>query len=116
MNEFLCQKHECHDDIIALVNDNLPNDCSLSKVADLFKVFGDYTRIRIICVLFSHEMCVCDIAKLLSMNQSAISHQLRVLKQADLVKCRRDGKSIFYSLSDDHVKTIFDCALSHVEE
>ena len=94
----------------------MPNDEILTQMADFFKVFGDFTRIRILCALFEHEMCVCDIAELLSMNQSAISHQLRILKQAALVKNRRDGKAIFYSLADDHIKMIFNCALEHVEE
>lgn len=86
----------------------------LYDLADLFKIFGDSTRIRILYVLFSSEMCVCDIAALLNMNQSAISHQLRVLKNARLVKNRRDGKVVYYSLDDDHVKQIFDQGLAHV--
>ncbi|MEG1809585.1 MAG: metalloregulator ArsR/SmtB family transcription factor, partial [Oscillospiraceae bacterium] len=84
--------------------------------ADLFKVFGDTTRIRILYVLFESEMCVCDIAQLLQMGQSAISHQLHVLKQNKLVKSRREGKTVFYSLSDDHVRIIIDRGVEHVCE
>ena len=116
MDDFTCQDHIIHDDILTSVRAQMPEDDTLSGVSDLFKVFGDFTRIRILCALFEHEMCVCDIAELLEMNQSAISHQLRILKQAALVKNRRDGKTIYYSLADDHIKTIFNCALEHVEE
>ena len=85
-------------------------------MADLFKIFGDYTRIRILFVLFESEVCVCDLAQALDMTQSAISHQLKALKNARLVKSRRDGKTVFYSLADDHVKTIIDQGLEHILE
>ena len=85
-------------------------------LADLFKVFSDSTRIKILVALFDGELCVNDIAEKVGMSQTAISHQLRVLKQNKLVKARRDGKSMFYSLADDHVKTIIGCATEHVEE
>lgn len=94
----------------------MPDETVLSDTAELLKVFGDPTRIRIIFVLGQSEMCVCDIANLLGMTQSAISHQLRVLKQARLVKARRSGKTIFYSLCDDHVQKILNCAMEHVKE
>lgn len=100
----------------SFVKDTIPADIVMENMADLFKVFGDKTRVRILYVLFEHELCVYDIANLLEMNQSAISHQLRVLKQARLVKYRRNGKEVIYSLADDHVKTIFDQALEHVGE
>ena len=116
MDEFSCQDHIIHNEILSSVRALMPSDETLSNMADFFKVFGDFTRIRILCALFEHEMCVCDIAELLSMNQSAISHQLRILKQAALVKNRRDGKTIYYSLADDHIKMIFNCALEHIEE
>lgn len=96
--------------------DIMPDEVVLSDTAELLKVFGDPTRIRIIFVLTQSEMCVCDIANLLGMTQSAISHQLRVLKQARLVKARRNGKTIFYSLCDDHVQKILQCAMEHVKE
>ena len=105
-----------HKDIVDQVSNQMPDDEILYDVADLFKVFGDCTRIKILYALFESEMCVCDIADLLGMSQSAISHQLRVLKQSRLVKYRRDGKTVFYSLNDDHIKTIFNQGLEHVLE
>ena len=94
----------------------MPDEERLYDLAELFKVFGDTTRIRILYVLFEAEMCVCDIAEILNMTQSAISHQLRVLKQARLVRNRRDGKQIYYSLADDHVRTIIGQGMDHVNE
>ena len=94
----------------------MPDEESLYDLAELFKVFGDTTRIRILYVLFEAEMCVCDIAEILNMTQSAISHQLRVLKQARLVRNRREGKQIYYSLADDHVRTIIGQGMDHIEE
>lgn len=105
-----------HQDVINEVRKCMPDEESLMDLADFFKVFGDSTRVRIICALFKSELCVCDIASLLGMTKSAISHQLRVLKQSKLVKYRRDGKVVYYSLDDDHVKNIFDQGLSHIEE
>ena len=116
MAEHICGNGSIHEDIVAKVAAELPDECVLSEAADLLKIFGDSTRIRIIFVLCQSEMCVCDIARLLGMTQSAISHQLRVLKQARLVSPRREGKTIFYSLCDDHVKTIFYHAMEHVME
>lgn len=95
---------------------NPPADETLYRLADLFKVFGDPTRIRILYALYAGELCVCDIAELLGMTQSAISHQLRVLKQSALVKFRRDGKTVYYSLADAHVATILGQGLDHVQE
>ena len=95
---------------------DMPDEESLYDLAELFKVFGDTTRIRILYVLFEAEMCVCDIAQILNMTQSAISHQLRVLKQARLVRNRREGKQIYYSLADDHVRTIIGQGMDHIEE
>ena len=94
----------------------MPDEESLYDLAELFKVFGDTTRIRILYVLFESEMCVCDIAEILNMTQSAISHQLRVLKQARLVRNRREGKQIYYFLADDHVRTIIGQGMDHVSE
>lgn len=96
--------------------EKIPNEEVLTDIADLFKVFGDYSRIKILFVLFEEELCVCDLANTLKMSQSAVSHQLKILKQSKLVKSRRDGKSIFYSLADDHVKTIIGQGREHVEE
>lgn len=116
MTEHICGECGVHQEIIDKVSNVMPDEAALYDCAELLKVFGDSTRIRIIFVLSKSEMCVCDIAKLLNMTQSAISHQLRVLKQARLVTARRDGKTIFYSLCDDHVKTIFYHAMEHVME
>lgn len=109
-----CESSLIHEDVVKKVGENMPNEDMLYDLADLFKIFGDSTRVKILYVLFSSEMCVCDIAALLNMNQSAISHQLRVLKNARLVKNRRDGKIVYYSLDDDHVKQIFDQGLAHI--
>lgn len=105
-----------HEDVVAQVRDSLPSDDELVRLADLFKTFGDGTRIRILYVLFEAEVCVCDLAKLLGMTQSAVSHQLRILKQARLIKSRRDGKTVFYSLADDHVATLLRQGMEHVDE
>ena len=94
----------------------IPDDAVLTEAAELLKIFGDPTRMKMIAVLCRGELCVCDIANLLGMTQSAISHQLRVLKQARLVSFRREGKTVFYSLCDDHVQTIYNYALEHVTE
>jgi ArsR family transcriptional regulator len=94
----------------------MPQEETLYDLAELFKVFGDSTRIKILWALDEAEMCVCDIAFLLNMTQSAISHQLRVLKQTNLVKNRREGKVVYYSLDDDHVRKIFDQGLIHINE
>jgi len=105
-----------HEDVVTKVKDYIPKDETLHDLADLFKVFGDSTRIKILCALFQAEMCVCDIAFLLNMTQSAISHQLSVLKEADLVKNRKEGKIVYYSLDDEHVKQIFGQGLIHINE
>ena len=105
-----------HEDVVAQVLAALPGDSELSRLADLFKTFGDGTRVRILYVLFEAEVCVCDLAKLLGMTQSAVSHQLRILKQARLIKSRRDGKTVFYSLADDHVATLLRQGMEHVSE
>ena len=110
--EFIC----VHEDIVQKVRENMPADETLYDLADLFRLFADSTRIKILYVLFEAEMCVCDIAQLLGMTQSAISHQLRALKQAKLVKYRREGKVVFYSLADHHVVTILAQGIEHIEE
>lgn len=111
-----CDEPCLHHGIIDTVTPQLPDEEKLYDLAELFKIFGDSTRIRILYVLFESEMCVCDIAEVLNMTQSAISHQLRLLKQAKLVKNRREGKTVFYSLADDHVRTIIFQGMEHIEE
>ncbi|MDR2176481.1 MAG: metalloregulator ArsR/SmtB family transcription factor [Treponema sp.] len=105
-----------HEDVVRTVREKMPAEEALMDLADLFKVFGDSTRVRIISALLHAEMCVCDIAALLGMGKSAISHQLRTLRQTKLVKYRREGKEVFYSLDDEHVSTIFSQGLVHVGE
>ena len=111
-----CDENCIHTDRLRVVREQMPEEGQLSDLADLFKVFGDSTRIRILFVLFESEVCVCDLAETLNMNQSAISHQLKILKQAKLVTSRREGKSVFYSLADDHVRTIIGQGMEHILE
>ena len=112
----VCESCEVHENLLKIVKEKMPEETELYDLAELFKVFGDSTRMRILFVLFEAEVCVCDLAEALNMTQSAISHQLRSLKQNTLVKSRREGKSVFYSLADDHVRTIVDQGREHIEE
>ena len=109
---FLC----VHEEVVEKVQQNLPDIDDLLRLAELFKIFGDSTRCKILYVLASGEQSVGDIADTLSMTQSAISHQLRVLKQADLVRFEREGKTVYYSLADDHVRSILGCGMEHITE
>lgn len=111
-----CEYIHVHEDIVEKVNEQMPEEDKLYDLADFFKVFADSTRIKILYVLMCSEMCVCDLAQILNMTQSAISHQLRTLKQMDLVRNRREGKTVFYSLADGHIKTILSQGLDHIEE
>ncbi len=111
-----CETLEIHKDLLQKVRDHMPDEEELYDLAELFKVFGDSTRIRILFVLFESEVCVCDLAEALNMTQSAISHQLKILKQSKLVQSRREGKSVFYSLADAHVRTIIAQGIEHIEE
>ncbi len=98
------------------IKQEMPDINTLFSLAELYKVFGDTTRIRIMCALFNRELCVFDIAEIIEMGQSAVSHQLRILRSAHLVKVRKDGKQSYYSLDDDHVKEIFHLGLEHITE
>lgn len=111
-----CEMLHHHDDVVKMVTGEMPPEEDLYDLADFFKVFADTTRIKILYVLLTQEMCVCDIAQSLDMTQSAISHQLRVLKQMDLVKNRRDGKTIYYSLADNHIVSILNQGMEHINE
>lgn len=111
-----CETTEVHKDLLQKISGKMPDEDKLYDLAELFKIFGDSTRIRILFVLFEEEVCVCDLAEVLHMTQSAISHQLKILKQSKLVQSRREGKSVFYSLADDHVRTIIAQGMEHVEE
>lgn len=112
----LCDETELHEELLTIVRGNFPDEDKLGALADLFKAFADPTRIRILFVLFEAEVCVCDLAEALGMTPSAVSHQLKLLRGIKLVKSRRDGKSIFYSLADDHVRTIISQGMEHVDE
>jgi len=114
--DMCCEKEEVHGDLISKILKEMPDEDTLYDLAELFKVFGDSTRIRILYVLLEGDVCVCDIAELLSMTQSAISHQLRILKQSKLVKSTRVGKSIIYSLADEHVRSIIAQGMDHICE
>lgn len=116
MRENRCQCTVIHKEVIDKVRGNMPKDELLYELADFFKTFGDSTRIKILYALFSCEMCVCDLSALLNMTQSAVSHQLRVLKQARLVKFRKAGKVVYYTLDDEHIKEIFDRSFVHLME
>ncbi len=119
MNELtneVCEVEEIHRELLKSVAEKLPPEDHLLDLAELFKIFGDTTRIRILFVLFEEELCVCDLAEALHMTQSAISHQLGILKRSRLVKNRREGKSVFYSLADEHVRSIIAQGMEHIEE
>lgn len=111
-----CETFFVHDDLLKIVREKMPEEEELYDLAELFKVFGDSTRIRILFVLFEAEVCVCDLGAALHLTSSAVSHQLRILKQSRLVKSRREGKSVFYSLADDHVRSIIAQGKEHIEE
>lgn len=111
-----CDFIHVHEDIVNRVTKVMPDEDQLMDLAEFFKIFGDSTRIKILYVLSQAEMCVCDIATLLQMGQSAISHQLRVLKQMRLVKFRRDGRTVFYSLADGYIQTILAQGMEHIQE
>ena len=112
----ICDCCEVHENLLQIVNETIPEENELYDLAELFKVFGDSTRIRILFVLFGSEVCVCDLARVLNMTQSAISHQLSVLKKNSLVSSRREGKTVIYALADDHVRSIIDQGYEHITE
>ncbi len=114
--DFACEERIVHKDLTERIQRCMPSEDTLYELADLFRVFGDSTRVKILFVLLESEMCVCDIAEVLGMTQSAISHQLRVLKQSKLVSSRREGKSMVCFLTDDHVRSILAQGMSHVTE
>ena len=111
-----CEYQYVHEEVVNKVKHEMPEDETLYDLAELFKVFGDSTRVKILYALFEAELCVCDIAQLLNITQTAASHQLRVLKNSKLVKFRKEGKNVFYALADDHVRSIINQGIEHVEE
>ena len=114
--DYVCDCDIIHSDVVNSVRRNMPQDSELYDLSDFFKVLGDSTRAKIMWALDEHELCVCDLAALLNMTKSAISHQLRALRDANLVINRRDGKNIYYALADDHVRQIFEMGLEHIRE
>ena len=110
------ESKEVHQDDFATVQQRLPDEEVLYDLAELYKIFGDTTRVKLVCILFEGEMCVQHLAQLLQVSQSAVSHQLRILKGARLVKYRRDGKTVYYALADDHVREIIGCGMEHITE
>jgi ArsR family transcriptional regulator len=112
----VCEYIHAHEETVKLVKSVMPPDEQLYDLAELYKIFGDGTRIKILYVLFQGEMCVCDISTLLGAGQSAVSHQLKILRQSDLITYRKSGKNIFYTLADDHVRDIIEKALEHIKE
>ena len=111
-----CNCNVIHEDVVMKVSEKLPKDEVLYDLAELFKAFGDSTRVKILCALFESEMCVCDLAAILGISQSAVSHQLRTLKASRLVKFKRVGKIVYYSLEDEHIKHIFNEGFKHIIE
>ena len=111
-----CEVHELHAELLNVINEKMPSDEKIFDLAELFKMFGDSTRMKILFVLFESEACTCDLAEVLKMTPSAISHQLKTLQRAKLVKNRRDGRTVYYSLADDHVRTMIEQGMEHIEE
>ncbi len=115
-SEEMCQESHVHGSLVEQVQAQMPDDDTLVDVAEIFKVFGDVTRTKILSALFEAELCVCDISEIVKMSTSAVSHQLRILRQTKIVKSRRQGKEVFYSLDDEHIEKIFKMALDHLRE
>lgn len=115
-DEHFCGTRVIHEDIIREVSEKMPTEVSLYELADFYKIFGDSTRIGILWALSESEMCVCDICALMGMKQSAVSHQLKILKQSRIVRNRRDGKVVYYSLDDDHIRDVLNLGMQHVRE
>ena len=111
-----CECEEIHADVINHKRVSMPDEETLYDLSDFFKIFGDSTRISILFAIDGEPMCVCDIAELLGMTKSAVSHQLKILREANLVKTERQGKVVYYSLADNHVKEIIECGMSHINE
>lgn len=114
-NEFICDCNVIHKDVVDKTIKNMPSEDLFNKLAEFFKILGDTTRVKILCALDQNEMCVCDIANVLGMSKSSISHQLGTLRRSGIVKCRKQGKEVFYMLDDEHVKRVFEVASEHIE-
>ena len=114
-NEFICDCNIIHEEKVKATLKNMPEDDIFNKLAEFFKILGDTTRAKILFALDQNEMCVCDIANVLGMSKSSISHQLGTLRRMSIVKCRREGKEVYYSIDDDHVKGLFELGIEHIE-
>ena len=115
-NPPVCECEEVHSELILEKKESMPDDTTLYNLADFFKIFGDSTRMRILFAIDGAPLCVCDIAALLGMTKSAVSHQLKILRQSDLITYKKSGKNVFYTLADDHVRDIIEKALEHIKE
>lgn len=113
-NEFVCDCNIIHEDSVNNVKKNIPNEYTFNDLADLFKLIGDTTRCKILFTLDNNEMCVCDIANVLGITKSAVSHQLATLRRSSVVKCRKSGKEVYYTLDDEHIVKLFEVGLEHI--
>ena len=114
-NEFICDCNVIHQDVVNNTLKNMPDGDTFNKLAEFFKILGDTTRVKILFALDQNEMCVCDIANVLGMSKSSISHQLGTLRRSGIIKCRKSGKEVFYMLDDNHVKEVFEIGVEHIE-
>lgn len=114
-NEFVCDCNVIHQEVVDQITEQMPKEETFHYLADFFKLIGDSTRLKILFALDKEEVCVCDIANALSMSKSSISHQLAVLRKSEIVKCRKQGKEVYYSLDDNHVNEVFEIALNHID-
>ena len=114
-NEYCCDCNIVHHELVHKAMENMPNEYIINKVSEFYKIVGDGTRLKLICALFDSEMCVCDLANVLSMSKSSISHQLSKMKECGVVKARRDGKEVYYSLDDEHVIEILQTTITHIQ-
>lgn len=114
-NEFICDCNIIHKDVVDKTKMNMPDGDLFNKLAEFFKILGDTTRAKILFMLDQNEMCVCDIANVLGMSKSSVSHQLGTLRRSGIVKCRKEGKEVYYMLDDDHVKKLFELGIEHIE-
>ncbi len=114
-NEFICDCNIIHQDMVDKTLKSMPEEYTFNKLAEFFKILGDTTRTKILFVLDQNEMCVCDIANVLGMSKSSISHQLGTLRRSGIVKCRKEGKEVYYMLDDDHIQRVFEIGKEHIE-
>ena len=114
-NEFVCDCNVIHQEVVDNTMKNMLEADTFNKLAEFFKIIGDTTRTKILFALDQNEMCVCDIANVLGMSKSSISHQLGTLRRSGIVKCRKVGKEVFYMLDDDHIKKVFEIGIEHIE-